>query len=177
MIDSLQPAGAPEAVAYIGLGSNLDHPEDQVRQAFLELAALPGSHIVACSGLYRSRPLGPQDQPPYINAVAVLETVLSPQRLLAALQGIESAHGRVRTEQRWGPRPLDLDLLLYGALECHTERLTVPHPGLPQRDFVLYPLLEVAGGDLRIPRLGSLQSLVAQCPSRGLERLQDDVQR
>jgi 2-amino-4-hydroxy-6-hydroxymethyldihydropteridine diphosphokinase len=91
------------------------------------------------------------------------------------LQTIEAEHGRVRGTQRWGPRTLDLDLLLYDELELQSERLTLPHPAIPQREFVLYPLLEVAGGNLRIPRLGALQRLVAGCPRRGLERLEGNA--
>jgi len=151
-------------------------PENQVRGAFQALDALPESRVVARSSLYRSRPLGPQDQPQYINAVVAVETILGPQRLLAGLQAIEAAHGRVRGGQRWGPRTLDLDLLLYGELELQTERLILPHPALPQRDFVLYPLLEVAGGNLQIPSLGALRRLLANCPRRGLERLKGNAQ-
>ncbi len=163
-------------VAYIGLGSNQDHPQEQVRRAICELDALPESRVAACSSLYWSRPLGPQNQAPYINAVAVLQTALRAESLLRGLQKIESAHGRVRGAQRWGPRTLDLDLLLYDALTQQTEFLTLPHPGLPEREFVLYPLLEVAGGDLQIPKLGPLQRLLAHCPRRGLKRLESDAQ-
>ena len=158
--------------AFIGLGSNLDDPEQQVRRACGALGSLPESACISCSSLYRSRPLGPQDQPDFINAVAELQTELEPERLLSELQQIETSQGRVRSGHRWGPRPLDLDLLLFGEQQIRTARLTVPHPGLTEREFVLYPLLEIAGPGLDIPGHGSLGGLVAACHPRGLEKLQ-----
>ncbi len=156
--------------AYIGLGSNLDDPLRQVRSALAELAALPESALVARSSLYRSAPMGPPEQPDYVNAVAVLDTRLEPLPLLEALQSLEAAHGRVRGPQRWGPRSLDLDLLLYGTQRLHDPRLSVPHPGLPERNFVLYPLSEVAP-DLQVPGYGPLRDLLARCSAAGLRRL------
>jgi len=161
--------------AFIGLGSNLDEPEQQVLRACQELVTLSNTACLRCSSLYRSRPLGPQDQPDFINAVAELRTGLAPERLLEELQGIETSHGRVRGGERWGPRPLDLDLLLFADRVIRTPRLTVPHPGLGQRGFVLYPLLEIAGPELEIPGHGPLGPLAAACARGGLERLAASV--
>lgn len=130
--------------AYIGLGSNLDAPLSQVRAALAELAQLPQSRLADVSPLYRTPPLGPAEQPDYINAVAALDTELAPLALLDELQRIELHHGRVRGPMRWGPRTLDLDLLLYGDTVIHDERLTVPHPGLHERPFVIFPLHAIA---------------------------------
>ncbi len=156
--------------AYIGLGSNLNDPARQLQLAVAALAQLPGSRLVACSRLYRSVPLGPQDQPDYVNAVAALETSLDPEELLRLLQAIEREQGRIRGMVRWGPRTLDLDILLYGNAEIATSRLRVPHPGLRERNFVLYPLAELAPG-LVLPDGTTLAALVAQCSAEGLEPL------
>jgi len=158
--------------AYIGLGSNLDDPAAQVRRALDALVRLPDSRLHSHSSLYHSAPLGPADQPDYVNAVAALDTDLDAHALLHALQAIETAQGRVRGDQRWGPRTLDLDLLLYGDAVIDDAELTVPHPGLPVRAFVLYPLMEIVPG-LTVPGRGSLQELVARCPRDGLARLVD----
>lgn len=144
--------------AYVGLGANLDDPVQQVQRACHELGAIRSTHVLACSPLYRSAPLGPQDQPDYINAVAALETGLAPLELLEALRTIEVQHGRRRDGSRWGPRTLDLDILLYGDLQRDTPELTLPHPGLHERAFVLYPLFDVAPG-LQIPGRGSVRAL------------------
>ncbi len=154
---------------YLGLGSNLENPVAQVRQAITELAELPDCHLEAASSLYRSSPMGPADQPDYINAVARLKTRLKPLQLLEAIQGIELAHGRERKE-RWGARTLDIDLLLYGDEVIDLEELTVPHPGLHLRNFVLYPLREVASG-IEIPGCGALDELMKHCSDEGLQRL------
>ncbi len=158
---------------YIGLGSNLGEPKDQLKKAIAALRHLPDSRLTALSRLYRSQPMGPADQPDYLNAVAMLDTRLSPEALLDALQAIESEQGRVRGPQRWGPRTLDLDLLLYGAEIIDTERLNVPHPGLPERSFVLYPLADVAP-ELVLPDGRSLRELLAVCSREGLEVLEED---
>ncbi len=158
---------------YIGLGSNLDNPPQQLRRAIQELALFPESRLKACSSLYRSPPMGPAEQPDYINAVVELETGLAAESLLDALQDIERQHRRVRAGH-WGPRTLDLDILLYGVGRIGTPRLQIPHPGIGQRSFVLYPLAEIAPG-LSIPGLASLESLLQQCASDGLERLDDSV--
>lgn len=156
--------------AYLGIGSNLDNPVAQVRLALKSLAAVPDSRLLGQSSLYRSAPLGPLDQPQYINAVASIQTALDPLALLDAMQAIELTQGRVRTGERWGPRTLDLDILLYGDEIISTERLTVPHPGLQQRNFVLYPLQELAP-QLVLPGLGGLDMLLAACSADGLERI------
>ncbi len=153
-------------VAYIGLGSNLDDPIQQVQTAFDELADLPAIRMVAESGLYRSPPVGPADQPDYINAVACIHTTLSAEALLDALQELEQVHHRRRI-RHWGPRTLDLDLLLLGDQVIQTERLIVPHPQLTQRRFVLQPLLAIAP-DLVVVGLGPVSALLAQCPPMDL---------
>jgi len=158
-------------VAWIGLGSNLDDPCGQVNSAFAELGQLPQSRLKACSGLYRSAPMGPPDQPDYINAVAALETGLSAEALLTALQSIEQAHRRVRGEH-WGPRTLDLDILLYGDEVIDRPQLTVPHPGIGERNFVLAPLAELAPA-LSIPGLGVVKVLRDAAGDAGLERVAD----
>lgn len=168
----MSPApGAAEVRAYIGLGSNLQRPADQLRRALHALAELPSSRLGAQSRLYRSRPLGPPNQPEYINAVAELFTRLDPVALLDRLQALESAQGRRRDGLRWGPRTLDLDLLLYGDLRIDLPRLQVPHRELARREFVLYPLLEIAGPELEVPGLGRLGALAANCPLNGLAPL------
>lgn len=129
---------------YIGLGSNLDDPVNQVELALDELAQLANCRITAHSSLYRTAPMGPQDQPDYINAVVAIETSLEPVVLLDALQEIERQHGRERKGEQWGPRTLDLDLLLYGEQILDLPRLQVPHPGIKERSFVLIPLHEIA---------------------------------
>ena len=151
----MQPLAQQAEVAYIGLGSNLDNPIQQIQTAFNELAALPTICMVAQSGLYRSPPLGPVDQPDYINAVACIRVALSAESLLEALQGLEQAHHRQRT-CHWGPRTLDLDLLLFGDQVIRSKRLTVPHPQLTRRRFVLQPLIEIAP-DLVIAGLGAVR--------------------
>ncbi len=148
--------------AYIGLGSNLQAPRRQLERALEALAALPRSQVLKASRFYRSPPLGPADQPDYLNAVALLETELAPLALLDRLQALENAQGRVRT-RRWGPRTLDLDLLLYDRRRIDHPRLQVPHPGIAERDFVLKPLAEIAPG-LEVPGLGRVAVLLAQCP-------------
>ena len=156
---------------YIGIGSNLADPIAQIRQAVQSLDTLPRTRCVACSSLYRSKPLGPADQPDYLNAVAALKTMLPAMELLARLQAIETAQGRVRTI-RWGPRPLDLDILLYSDRQFSEPRLTVPHPRLRERAFVLYPLRELAP-DLRLPDGTTLAELLEQCPPWELERVEE----
>lgn len=156
--------------AYIGLGSNLDDPLTQIRQALAEIAQLPASRLTAQSSLYRTPPMGPPDQPPYINAVAALDTALAPHALLDELQKLETAHRRVRDGERWGPRTLDLDLLIFGSARLDDERLKVPHPGLPVRAFVLVPLAEIAPA-LDVPGVGPVTALLAGVDQTGVERL------
>ena len=157
--------------AYIGIGSNLENPVAQVRRACQEMQGIAHTHCVACSPLYRSDPVGPPGQPDYINAVAGLETELDPDALLAELRAIENAHGRVR-RIRWGPRTLDLDILLYGNKVQSSAHLTLPHPRMHERSFVLYPLYDIAP-DLHIPDQGALADLRAACSSEGIQRLDD----
>lgn len=156
--------------AYIGLGSNLDSPSGQILTARRAISALPNVEERGFSSLYRSPPMGPQGQPDYINAVMCIETSLSSIELLRALQSIEHAHGRIRTGERWGARTLDLDLLLYSDQQIQQPDLTVPHVGIAERAFVLYPLYEIAP-DLVVPGKGLLADLVANCPKNGLQRL------
>ncbi|MGD1991042.1 MAG: 2-amino-4-hydroxy-6-hydroxymethyldihydropteridine diphosphokinase [Chromatiales bacterium] len=157
--------------AYIGLGSNLDNPRDQVLDALRELALEEGIQLLAQSSLYLSEPMGPQDQPEFINAVAVIETTLEPLVLLEVLQAIEKKHARKR-ERHWGPRTLDLDLLLYGEERISHPDLTVPHPGIPERSFVLLPLREVAPG-LAIEGLGNVDELLQKLGNPVLEVIRD----
>jgi len=160
----------PWRTAYIGLGSNLDQPVEQLDSARRAVAELADVEVIVCSPFYASSPVGPQDQPDYVNAVMSIDTRLSAQDLLAKLQEIENAHGRVRTV-RWGARTLDLDLLLYDQQIIREPNLIVPHPEMPNRAFVLYPLADIAGGDLPIPGYGCLSDLLAQCPADGLWRM------
>ena len=161
----------PEVVVYVGVGSNLENPEKQVRSGMDECAALPRTTLRARSSLYRSAPMGPQDQPDYVNAVACLETGLLPDALLQELQAIEQRHGRQRERpQHWGPRTLDLDILLYGQDVIDTEHLKISHPGIAERNFVLYPLAEI-DSRLDIPGKGNLHALLQQCSDAGLTRL------
>lgn len=160
---------------YIGLGSNLALPEKQLQAACDSLAVLPDTRLLKCSSLYRSQPMGPQDQPDYVNAVALIETALSPESLLQQTQLIESQQGRIRNAKRWGPRTLDLDILLFGQEQIVTEHLIVPHAGLKQREFVLYPLFEIAP-DLILPCGVKLSELVLTCPLNGLQKMSPLVQ-
>lgn len=159
--------------AYIGLGANLDDPVRQVREALAQLAALPRTELLARSPLYRTAPVGPPGQPDYVNAVARLVTELSPQALLDALQAIERLHGRRRDGIRWGPRTLDLDILLYGALRLDAPGLRIPHPEMTRRAFVLVPLADVAPAGLPIPGAGCLSELLSRCDREGIEPLGD----
>lgn len=156
--------------AYVGLGSNLDSPADQLVRAFDALGALDDTLLIARSGLYRSAPVGPGEQPDFVNAAAALLTRLSPRALLAALQSIETAQGRTREGERWGPRSLDLDLLVYGTETADSAELTLPHPRITERNFVLLPLGEIAP-HLVIPGLGSVASL-ADAVSRAEPRIE-----
>lgn len=155
-------------MAYIGIGSNLDNPVARVCQAFQALAAIQQTDLICHSPLYRSKPIGPS-QPDYVNSVTAISTQLSPEGLLVALHTIEDAHGR-RREVRWGPRTLDLDILLFGDLIRDDALLTLPHPRLQERSFVLYPLRDIAP-NLIVPGLGDLQTLLRLCPYHKLERL------
>ena len=154
-------------ISYIGIGSNQADPIKQAKQAILVLKKLPKTQLIICSSLYCSTPMGPQDQPDYINAVAKLDTQLSPLDLLSALQKIELDQGRVRKDNRWGPRTLDLDIILYGDQQINNDRLVVPHYGMKVREFVLYPLFEIAT-DLVLPDGTVLSQLTKACDKNGL---------
>jgi 2-amino-4-hydroxy-6-hydroxymethyldihydropteridine diphosphokinase len=156
--------------AYIGLGSNLADPVDQVKTAISNLQSLSNSQLIAWSSLYASPPMGPQDQPDYINAVAEIDTALSAHQLLDALQALEQQQGRIR-KRYWGERTLDLDILLYGKNEIYDERLQIPHLGISLRAFVLYPLAEIAP-NLKIPKAGKIEQLLQHCPRDGLRKLE-----
>lgn len=148
--------------AYVGLGSNLDGPVEQLRGALRELARLPDSRLLAVSSFYRNPPMGPRDQPDYVNAVAGVLTALAPEALMDELQAIERAQGRNRVEsRRWGPRRIDLDILIYGNRVVERSNLRIPHPGISDRNFVLFPLLELAP-ELVIPECGIVREL-ARC--------------
>ncbi len=159
-----------KVIAYIGLGSNLDSPVAQINTARQAINAIDAVQEQAFSSLYRSPPMGPQDQPDYVNAVMAVSTDKEAIALLRCLQKIELEQGRVRKDERWGARTLDLDILLYGDQLLELPDLLVPHYGLAERAFVLYPLQEIAPL-LSIPGKGSIAELVAQCPLEGLQRL------
>ena len=155
--------------AFVGLGANLDNPLQQVRQAIAELDGIEHTRVLAASSMYRSVPVGYADQPDFINAVARLQTELSPRELLDALQVIENHHGR-RRSVRNAPRTLDLDLLSYGALVVEEEGLTLPHPRMHERAFVLLPLAEIAP-DALLPGRMPLSQLLALVDRGGVEKL------
>jgi 2-amino-4-hydroxy-6-hydroxymethyldihydropteridine diphosphokinase len=160
--------------AFVGLGANLDDPATQVEYALDELARLPDTLLAARSSLYVSAPVGYDQQPDFINAVAKLETRLPPRALLVALLDIEHRHGRQRTFRN-APRTLDLDLLLYGNARFHEPGLALPHPRMHERAFVLEPLMEIAP-DLNIPGHGSAQSCLALCGSQQIHLHQPRIQ-
>ncbi|UGS45401.1 2-amino-4-hydroxy-6-hydroxymethyldihydropteridine diphosphokinase [Kosakonia cowanii] len=148
-------------LAFIALGSNLASPLDQVNAAIAALGEIPDSRIVVCSSLYRTPPLGPPDQPDYLNAAVALETTLAPEALLDHTQRIELQQGRVRKAERWGPRTLDLDIMLFGEMAVQTARLTIPHYDMKNRGFMLWPLFEIAP-DLHFPDGESLQAVLTR---------------
>jgi 2-amino-4-hydroxy-6-hydroxymethyldihydropteridine diphosphokinase len=154
----------------VGVGSNLDDPMQQVRAAFAQLAQLPDCRLVVCSPLYRSVPLGPRNQPDFINAVAGMLTTLEPLALLRRLKALEVVLGRARPIVRWGARRIDFDLLVHGGTQMQSEELTLPHPGVPARNFVLYPLRAIAA-ELWVPGLGAVRDLAKRMSADGLERL------
>lgn len=156
---------------YIGLGSNLNNPADQIRNARITLAQQDNIIEIKFSSLYASPPMGPQDQPDYVNAVMSIISDLSALELLRKLQHIENSFGRIRKDERWGARILDLDLLLYSDQRIDLPNLVVPHSGLSERAFVLYPLNEIAPKDLLIPGMGTINQLISHCPLNGLKKL------
>lgn len=155
--------------AYIGLGSNLEDPVQQLKTALQELDQLPDTRLTQASSLYSSKPVGPQDQPDFVNAVAQLETSLEPLALLDQLQALEHAHRRVR-ERHWGPRTLDLDLLLFGDQIMSHPRLTVPHAHMHERGFVLLPLAEISP-NLSLPGKGSITDILSNIATDDLQIL------
>jgi 2-amino-4-hydroxy-6-hydroxymethyldihydropteridine diphosphokinase len=156
--------------AYVGIGSNLDDPRQQVERAFEALTRLPQSRLVLRSALFRTVPYGEVVQPAFVNAAAGLLTQLAPEALLAELRSVERALGREPPRERWGPRVIDLDLLVMGRETRATDSLRLPHPGIAERDFVLYPLAHIAP-DLDVPGLGRVETLRARVANRGIERL------
>jgi len=159
---------------YVALGCNLGSRHVNLASA---LSALENHEQIAelkCSSVYETSPMGPQDQPDYLNAVVVFDTDLAAEALLDVLQDIETNHGRTRTGERWGPRTLDLDLLLYGDQLLDTPRLKVPHPGIADRSFVLLPLGELAP-HLIIPAVGAVSQLITQCQHFDIRRLNSSL--
>ena len=154
---------------YLGLGSNLDKPAAQLDAALAALDNVQDTRLVNCSSFYRSKPLGPSDQPDFLNAVALIDTGLPALQLLGQLQYIEDRQGRVRNGPRWGPRSLDLDMLLYGHEIIDEPGLRVPHPEIRHRNFVLMPLLELAP-DLEIPGIGRADELLARAGHAGITK-------
>jgi 2-amino-4-hydroxy-6-hydroxymethyldihydropteridine diphosphokinase len=155
--------------AFIALGSNLQQPQQQIQQAFNELASLPKTSLIKHSSLYRTAPVGYDNQPDFINAAAEIETGLAPLELLHALLALESTHGRERLFPN-APRVLDLDLLLYDDMVMNTAELTLPHPRMHERGFVLLPLAEIAP-DLIIPKYGNITQLAQTCIDQGVEKV------
>lgn len=155
---------------YIGIGSNLEDPVAQVKDAIEELEMLPDTILAGRSSLYTGKPMGPADQPDYVNAVVALDTLLSPRDLFTRLVAIEDQAGRTRDGDKWGPRILDLDLLLYGKKKIDEPDLTVPHPGMHERDFVIIPLAEVAG-NMKIPGHDYLSTLINQVENHSLKKV------
>lgn len=155
--------------AYVALGSNLQDPEQQVLRAFEELNGLPQTRVVAKSALYRTTPVGYDNQPDFVNAAAEVSTELEPLALLRALLALETAHGRERPFPN-APRVLDLDLLFYDDLAMHDPELTLPHPRLHERGFVLFPLADIAP-DLTVPGKGTVRALLEALPDQGVQRM------
>lgn len=157
-------------IVYLGLGANLNEPRQQLDNAITALQTLDGCELISVSHYYASKPMGPQDQPDYVNAVAAIKTHLLPEQLLDLTQQIELKHGRVRKAERWGPRTLDIDILLFGDQTINSERLIVPHYGLTEREFVVYPLLEIAP-NITLPNGTALHSVTATLALNELHQL------
>lgn len=156
--------------AYVAIGSNLANPAQQVASAFDRMSSIRETLVLARSRLYRTAPLGPQDQPEFVNACAGLLTQLAAEALLAALRDIERAMGKVPPPVRWGPRVIDLDLLMLGAEQYEGPELTLPHPRMHERNFVLYPLADIAP-TARVPGKGRVADLAQRVGQQGLELL------
>src|SRR5580658_4033993 len=160
--------------AYVGIGSNLEQPIEQVRRALAALNGITLTRVERCSSLYRSEPLPSVQQPQYVNAVAALLTQLEVRPLFDGLRTLEVQLGRQRPREHWGPRIIDLDLLMYGQLTLQEPDLTLPHPGIVQRNFVLYPLRELAP-ELNIPGCGRVAMLADRVDRAGIWRLDDET--
>jgi 2-amino-4-hydroxy-6-hydroxymethyldihydropteridine diphosphokinase len=154
---------------YIGLGSNLDDPQSQLKKAIIAMEMVPSTSVAKTSSFYRSKPVGPQDQPDYVNAVVELDTELSASVLLDYLQAIENDQGRER-KVKWGARTLDLDILLFGDEIINDDRLQIPHVEMQNRGFVLLPLNEISS-DCMIPGVGSVKGLLQQDKADDLVKL------
>lgn len=157
------------SIVYLSLGSNLGDSYQIAQQALLKINDIPKTSILKTSSFYRSKPLGPQDQADFLNAVIQIQTELSPQDLLIQLQMIEHELGRVRKAVRFGPRTLDLDILLFDEHCLETDHLTIPHYDLHRREFVLYPLFEIKP-NLIIPKKGALKDLIKKIPKNHLKK-------
>ncbi|MEY2853935.1 MAG: hypothetical protein RL030_1067 [Pseudomonadota bacterium] len=162
---------SPWQPAYIGVGSNMGDPATEVRAAIQALGRVDRSTLVSASRLYRTKPFGPVAQGDFINAVAGVLTQLAPQELLAELRALEAKRGRQRAE-RWGPRILDLDLLVFGEQRVDTPELVVPHPGISERGFVLAPLADIAP-DLDVPGAGRVATMLRALPDTGIAGVYD----
>lgn len=160
--------------AYVGLGSNLDSPVEQIRSGMAALRELPDSHVLKCSSLYQTAPIGVTAQPDFINAACALDTALTPHALMRRLLAIEHAHGRRRGPQPGAARTLDLDILLYEDMELESPEVTLPHPRLHERAFALYPLFEIAP-TVHVPGHGPIAELLRGCSEQRVTRLNDDV--
>jgi len=162
--------------AYIGIGSNLDEPREHVSKAIAELKIMQECVVTGVSSIYRSAPMGPQDQADFINAAVAMLTQKTPQQLLDALRIIEDGHGRRRDGEHWGPRTLDLDLLVFGSLKISVADLTVPHPGIPERNFVLLPMCELAP-QLMVPGMDTVAALAGAVsgPDDRIEKISEDT--
>jgi 2-amino-4-hydroxy-6-hydroxymethyldihydropteridine diphosphokinase len=156
--------------AYIALGSNIESPLEQIQRGLEHLSRLRSTLMIAHSGVYRSAPLGGVEQPEFINAVAGVLTQLTPLELLRALKQLEQSLGRQQPVVRWGPRRIDFDLLVYAHAQIESAELTIPHPGITERNFVLYPLLDIAP-DLLVPGKGKVRTLAACVSVEGLRRI------
>ena len=160
--------------AFLGLGSNLQQPKEQLRSALKRLAEADRVELLRVSSFYRTPPWGDELQGDFINAVAEIETDLQPLPLLRVLQSIEDAMGRARSGRRWGPRKIDIDLLLYGDQQCNSTALVIPHPRVFERAFVLVPLSEIEA-DLEIPGHGVIGKLLKDLDCSGIERLENEA--
>ena len=148
---------------YLGIGSNKNHPYFRIYTVLKQINRIKSTNIVKKSSLYITKPLGPQAQPNFLNSVIEIRTNLKPMELLDQLQNLERLHNRKKTK-RWGPRSMDIDILIYNNLIMNTDKLIIPHPGLEYRDFVLIPLYEITTYGYKIPKYGKIISLIRNLP-------------